>query len=173
MITKDILDAYDKFLEGRGLQLEAIIVGGTALNLLGYISRQTRDVDIIAPELSEALKLTSEEFSKTIPTLWSNWLNNGPSSLVEILPTGWKTRLQDSYIGTALHLKTLGRSDLLKTKLFAYCDRGTVFSDCLAMKPTPAELDEARTWVVLQNANPLWPEHVRASFEVLTQQLKG
>ena len=173
MITKDILDAYDTFLEGRGLQLDAIIVGGTALNLLGYISRQTRDVDIIAPELSEALKFASEDFAKTIPTLWSNWLNNGPSSLVEILPMGWENRLQDSYIGTALHLKTLGRSDLLKTKLFAYCDRGTDLSDCLAMKPTPAELDEARTWVVLQDANSLWPEHVRASFEVLTQQLKG
>ena len=173
MITKDILDAYDTFLEERGLQLDAIIVGGTALNLLGYISRQTRDVDIIAPELSEALKLASEEFAETIPTLWSNWLNNGPSSLVEILPTGWETRLQDSYIGTALHLKTLGRSDLLKTKLFAYCDRGTDLSDCLAMKPTPEELDDALTWVILQDANPLWPEHVRASFEVLTQQLKG
>ena len=173
MITKDILDAYDTFLEERGLQLDAIIVGGTALNLLGYISRQTRDVDIIAPELSEALKSSSEEFAKTIPTLWSNWLNNGPSSLVDILPTGWETRLQDSYIGTALHLKTLGRSDLLKSKLFAYCDRGTDLSDCLAMKPTPEELNDALTWVILQDGNELWPEHVRASFEVLTQQIRG
>ena len=173
MITKDILDGYNKFLEDRGLALNAIIVGGTALNLLGYISRQTRDVDIIAPELSEALKLSSEEFAQTIPTLWSDWLNNGPSSLVDILPTGWETRLQDSYIGTALRLQTLGRSDLLKTKLFAYCDRGTDLSDCLAMNPSPEELEDALLWVVLQDANPLWPEHVQASFNVLTQQLKG
>ena len=173
MITKDILDAYNQFLEERGLALNAIIVGGTALNLLGYISRQTRDVDILAPELSEALKLASEDFAKTRPTLWSNWLNNGPSSLVDILPTGWETRLQDSYIGTALRLKTLGRPDLLKTKLFAYCDRGTDLSDCIAMRPTPEELDDALAWVILQDGNELWPNHVRASFEVLTQQLNG
>ena len=123
--------------------------------------------------MSEALKLASEEFAKTIPTLWSNWLNNGPSSLIDILPMGWENRLQDSYTGAALHLKTLGRSDLLKTKLFAYCDRGTDLSDCIAMNPSQEELDEACQWVVLQDANPLWPEHVQASFDVLSHQLKG
>jgi len=173
MITRDILDAYDQFLQQRGLSLEAIIVGGTALNLLGYISRQTRDVDIIAPELSEELKAASSEFADTIPNLWDNWLNNGPSSLVDILPSGWELRLQDSYHGTAIQLKTLGRADLLKTKLFAYCDRGTDLLDCIAMNPTPAELDEAETWVVLQDANPLWPDHVRASFAILAQRLQG
>ena len=86
---------------------------------------------------------------------------------------GWENRLQDSYTGAALHLKTLGRSDLLKTKPFAYCDRGTDLSDCIAMNPSQEELDEACQWVVLQDANPLWPEHVQASFDVLSHQLKG
>ena len=171
MITKKILQAYDQFLLEQGLHLEAPIVGGTALNLLGYISRQTRDVDIIAPELSEAHRQASKDFAKTIPNLWEEWLNNGPASLADILPTGWEDRRQSSFQGKALRLQTLGRIDLLKTKLFAYCDRGTDFSDCIAMAPTIIELEDALKWVIQQDANPLWPDHVRNSFQALKQRL--
>ena len=130
------------------MHLEAIIVVGTALNLLGYISRQTRDVDIIAPELSDGQKQTSKDFAKTIPNLWEDWLNNGPSSVTDILPVGWEVRVQDAYQGMAIRLKTLERSDLLKTKLFAYCDRGTDLADCLAMSPNSEELHDALNWVL-------------------------
>lgn len=171
MITKEILKSYDQFLQQRGLQLEAIIVGGTALNLLGYISRQTRDVDIIAPELSNELKQASKDFAKITPNLWEDWLNNGPASLTDILPIGWENRLQDSFQGKALQLKTLGRDDLLKTKLFAYCDRGTDLADCLAMNPSKDELDDALRWVILQDANELWPDHVRNTFADLAKRL--
>ena len=104
MITKNILDAYDFFLQQRNVHLEAIIVGGTGLNLLGYISRQTRDVDIIAPELSDGQKQTSKDF-------------------------------------------------------------------CLAMSPTAEELHDALHWVIDQDTNELWPDHVRASFLDLQQRL--
>ena len=171
MITIDILQAYDRFLRKQGLHLEAIIVGGTALNLLGYISRQTRDVDIIAPELSEELRQASKEFAKTIPNLWEEWLNNGPASLTDILPKGWEDRLQRSFQGKALTLQILGRTDLLKTKLFAYCDRGTDFADCVAMSPTIVELEDALDWVIQQDANSMWPDHVRNRFEALKKRL--
>ena len=171
MITKETLKAYDQFISQRGLQLEAIIVGGTALNLLGYISRQTRDVDIVSPELSDELKQASKDFAKTIPNLWEDWLNNEPSSLIDILPKCWELRLQDLFQGDALQLKTLGRTDLLKTKLFAYCDRGTDLNDCLAMSPTAEDLDDSLSWVILQDTNEMWPEHVRRSFNDLKQRL--
>ncbi len=39
------------------------------------------------------------------------------------LPIGWEERLVTLHIGKAVTLKTLGRLDLLMTKLFAMCDR--------------------------------------------------
>ena len=171
MINKEILKAYDQFLLQRGLELAAIVVGGTALNLLGYTSRQTRDVDIIAPLLSVAAKQASIDFASTIPNLWEDWLNNGPSSLVDILPQGWEERLQESFQGEALVLHTLGRRDLLKTKLFAYCDRGTDLADCLAMQPSAVELEDALAWVVKQDGNELWPAHVQHTFADLAERL--
>jgi N-acetylglucosamine-6-phosphate deacetylase len=67
-------------------------------------------------------------------------------------------------------LSTLGRADLLKTKLFALCDRGTDLSDCVALAPTAAELDEAVLWLAEQDANP-GPAHVNATSADLTRRL--
>ena len=126
----------------------------------------------IIKKLNKVLKANEINFAKTIPNLWVNWLNNGPTSLVDILPVAWEARLQASYQGVALRLQTLGRSDLLKTKLFAYCDRGTDFADCVAMAPSDEELSQAIGWVIRQDANDLWPAHVRSSFAALQNRLK-
>ena len=66
MMPLDILNEFDKFLANRSLRLDAVIVGGTALNLLGYITRQTRDVDVIVPELSSEIVKASMDFAKNI-----------------------------------------------------------------------------------------------------------
>jgi hypothetical protein len=68
-------------------------------------------------------------------------------------------------------LDTLGRPDLLKTKLFALCDRGTDLSDCLALAPTTDELGEALPLLVLQDGNPDWPAHVEATVNDLKRRL--
>ena len=68
-------------------------------------------------------------------------------------------------------LSTLGRADLLKTKLFALCDRGTDLSDCVALAPTAAELADAMIWLAEQDTNPGWPAHVKATIADLTQRL--
>ncbi len=80
-------------------------------------------------------------------------------------------RLQPAFSGHALHLQTLGRSDLLKTKLFALCDRGLDLPDCIALRPTAVELEDARPWVEEQDLNPDWPTHVRATFADLARRL--
>lgn len=64
------------------------------------------------------------------------------------------------FSGTALTIRSLGRSDLLLSKLFALCDRGLDLADCIALAPTAAELSTARAWIATQDANPDWPEHV-------------
>jgi hypothetical protein len=79
--------------------------------------------------------------------------------------------LQPAFAGRAVTLATLGREDLLKTKLFALSDRGTDILDCVALAPSSAELDEALPWVSAQDGNPLWPEHVRQTFDNLRGRL--
>jgi len=125
MLPRETIARFDSFLHERGLGLEAVVVGGAALGLLGVTDRQTRDVDVLQPAFS----------------------------------------------GTALTLRALGRTDLLKTKLFALCDRGTDLPDCVALEPTADELAEAQAWVALQDANPGWPDHVQRALDDLRGRL--
>lgn len=122
MKPRQTLAAFDGFLAGRGLRLDAVVVGGAALELLGLISRPTRDCGV--------------------------------------LPPGWEQRTQSAFSGAALELRALGRLDLLRTKLFALCDRGTDLGDCVALAPSVVEIEEVRTWVEQQDGNPEWPGHV-------------
>jgi hypothetical protein len=88
-----------------------------------------------------------------------------------VLPNGWHARLRVVFTGAALKLTTLGPSDLLKTKLFALCDRGADLADCMALAPTDDDLAAAEPWLAEQDANPLWPDHVRATVEDLRRRL--
>lgn len=150
-------------------------MGGSALALLGIIHRQTRDFDILHPELPEEIALAAREFAghlrRSGVELADDWLNNGPLQLGSVLPDGWQLRVQEVFSGSALRLTALGRKDLLKTKIFALCDRGTDLTDCVAFFPTLQELAESEAWVAEQDANPLWPEHVRATLTDLRRRL--
>ena len=75
------------------------------------------------------------------------------------------------YKGKALNLLTLGRMDLLCSKLYAYCDRQQDLADCLALKPNPRELGQCLPWLLQRDANPLWPDHVRVSLNQLKEVL--
>jgi hypothetical protein len=70
-----------------------------------------------------------------------------------------------------LVLRSLHRADLLKSKLFALCDRGLDLPDCLALAPTPAELAETVAWLEPQDLNPHWPAHVRSTLGDLARRL--
>jgi hypothetical protein len=89
----------------------------------------------------------------------------------EVLPVGWRERVQRIFEGRALVLSTLGRPDLLKSKLFALCDRGTDLPDCVALAPTAEELEECVPWLELQDGNDEWPAHVRATLADLARRL--
>lgn len=175
MLPRPTIEAFDACLVGLDLRLDAIVVGGSALALLGVISRQTRDFDIIAPEIPpailEAAKAFAREQRKLGVELLDDWLNNGPMQLGEVLLDGWRLRVVRAFEGKALILQSLGRADLLKTKLFALCDRGTDLPDCIDLAPTAAELAEALPWVALQDANPDWPTHVAATLADLGRRL--
>ena len=171
----ETITAFDSFLAKRGLSLEAVVIGGAALGLLGVVTRQTRDCDILHPKLPKTIRDAAQEFARTRSAegdlLTDDWLNNGPSSLTDVLPPGWKDRLQIAYKGKALTLHCLGRLDLLRSKLFALCDRGTDIQDCIALAPTNAELEQIKPWLEEQDTNPDWPAHTRETLNDLKMRL--
>lgn len=175
MIPADTIKRFDEYLAGRGLRLDAVVIGGAALALLGIITRPTRDCDILHPDLPLEIIDAAKSFAILISaegeTLDEDWLNNGPSSLVRLLPDGWLDNVQPVYSGVSITLHTLGRLDLLRTKLFGLCDRGVDIGDCIALSPTAAELNEVLPWLQTQDANPNWPAHVEATLEDLARRL--
>lgn len=175
MKPNSTIPRFDVFLAASGLRLEAIITGGAALAFLGLISRETRDCDLLEPDLTPEVLEASGRFAfeerARGEVLRDDWLNNGPSALIPLLPEGWRNRLQPVYQGQAIRLWTLGRPELLLSKLWALCDRGLDLGDCLALQPTPDELHQAEAWIVPQDLNPDWPQHVRGTLQDLARRL--
>ena len=123
------------------------------------------------PAITSAARDFAQAQRKSGVELQRDWLNNGPMQLGDVLPAGWRDRVQRIFAGQAIVLSTLGRTDLLKSKLFALCDRGTDLPDCIALAPTRGELDECVPWLELQDGNELWPAHVRATVADLARRL--
>jgi len=114
MKPAEVLAAFDRYLAARSLRLEGVVIGGAALNLLGVVSRPTKDCDILLPPLPaaivEAARAFAAEVRRSGGTLADDWLNNGPASVADQLPAGWQERLQLVFTGAALELRCLGRS---------------------------------------------------------------
>lgn len=175
MLPRPTIEAFDRHLLRLSLRFEGVLIGGSALGLMGVIQRPTRDFDILVPELPPAIASAARDFAKVQrqagDDLQDDWLNNGPMQLGEVLPAGRRERVQRIFDGQALVLSTLGRPDLLKSKLFAPCDRGTDLPDCIALAPTTEELAECAPWLERQDGNEDWPAHVRATIDDLARRL--
>lgn len=175
MDPKETIERFDRFLEAERLGLEAVVIGGVAMAFLGVTSRQTKDCDVLVPEVPSAVVDAARRFAERERSagnpLDDGWLNNGPESLADVLPPGWRDHVLTLYEGRALHLLTLGRVDLLRSKLFALCDRALDLQDCIALRPSDEELEEILPWLARQDANPGWPEHVRATIADLRRRL--
>ena len=172
---KFVLIEFDKFLSLRNLKFQATVIGGAALSVMDVTDRVTKDVDLIDPKIPNEIKKASVDFIKNNPRFElnpDNWFNNGPDGLVHDLPNGWRVGLVKIFEGKSLSLLTLGRIDLLKTKLYAYCSRETDFDDCIALKPTEEELKQCKQWVIEGDGNPLWPQVVDDYFSRIRERLK-
>ena len=97
MLPRQTIEAFDRHLLGLGLRFEGVVIGGSALGLMGVIQRPTRDVDILVPELSRAIASAARDFAKAQRQagvdLQDDWFNNGPLQLGEVLPAGWRERV--------------------------------------------------------------------------------
>jgi Nucleotidyltransferase of unknown function (DUF6036) len=96
MQPRDVLKSFDAYLAERSLQLDAVVIGGAALNLLGVVSRPTKDCDILHPETPPEIARAARNFAAACrragQVLQDDWLNNGPASLAQQLPEHWQAR---------------------------------------------------------------------------------
>lgn len=172
---KEVLTAFGEFLAERQLSFDVTIIGGAALLAMGIIDRATQDVDCLDPDIptdvQQAAVDFAEEYSGPGAPLRHDWLNNGPSSLRDDLPAAWRDGVVVLYQSGGITVRTLGRQDLLMTKLFAFCDRQQDEEDCVALAPTAQELRDSLAWLDDRDGNPLWPEHVRTSLKAIAERV--
>ena len=62
MRPKDTVTSFDQFLASRGAFFSAVAIGGAALAILGVISRETRDCDILDPLIPNRIQDLAQEF---------------------------------------------------------------------------------------------------------------
>jgi hypothetical protein len=156
--AEQLLAALSEQLAARGESHTIVVIGGSALIVLGFVSRSTRDVDVVAllegeelisadplpAGLLAAAELVSDDFG-----LPERWLNSGPTTLLDFgLPAGFLDRAERRNYGPALEVIFASRLDQVHFKLYAVVDQGggRHFDDLQALSPTEAELHGAATW---------------------------
>ena len=142
------------------------------MQLLGLTDRVTKDCDVLSPKITTELKNAANDFAKQ-HQLAEGWLNNGPETLIRDLPGDWQKNIVVLYEGKNLKLFTLARLDFLRSKLYAFVDRGIDLQDLLKLKPSKAEIDELRGWLKARDGNPDWPEYVEIRLTELTKEVDG
>lgn len=161
---EQVLTALAEQLEAGGLRhLELVVCGGAAMNVAGFVSRATRDVDVVAfvdhseegtpilikaTPMREALIKAAERVQKDF-NLPDNWINSGPSSVMDFgLPQGLMKRVETRQYGSSLTIHFLGRLDQIHFKLHAAVDQsgGKHYDDLKALKPSSDEIEQAAKW---------------------------
>jgi hypothetical protein len=163
---------------------ELLVCGGSALNILGFIERATRDVDILAyvkrgekgeiliikadplmPELFTAAAKIAKDFN-----LPDKWLNTGPASAVDLgLPDGIMERVVTRRFGQRLTIHFLGRYDQIHFKLYAAVDQGAGkhLDDLLALKPASDEIEQAARWSMTHDISEGFKQSLKGLLDYL------
>lgn len=160
------LATLGEVLQHRAQRADVVLIGGSALILLGLQVRATKDVDVVAlhhrgklvsaeplPEpLREAAAAVAHDLGLT-----PNWLNPGPTSLLQLgLPRGFLGRCIVREFG-ALQAHVAGRYDQIHFKLYAAVDQGPRSkhrTDLEALAPTRDELIAAGRWCRTHDPSP-------------------
>jgi hypothetical protein len=172
------LELLGILLERRGLGYEIVVVGGSALLLLGIIHRPTKDLDVIAlvshgqyvsaQPLPGDLVQAARDVAASL-TLTPDWLNNGPTTQIQSgLPDGFARRVETRIYRT-LVVHIASRLDHIYLKLYAAVDqwpsKGKHVDDLRRLAPTREEWLGAARWVRDQDAGPDFPALVAATLK--------
>ena len=152
-----------------GPAIELIVCGGSALQILGLVSRTTEDVDVLAlgqtgaassveplpadplpKDLLSAASIVARDFD-----LEPHWLNNKAALAKQRLPEGLCERLHSKRYGDRLTIHAIDRFDQICLKLHAVVDRDSSshhLQDLLALRPSQEEMTKAKDWCLSQDA---------------------
>ena len=152
--------------------VELVSCGGASLNLMGWVSRTTSDVDILCAAQVTAKGKVRLLPRTTLPSRFTDlvaevgrelglkdeWLNFGPAPLLKFgLPDGLETRLKRKSYGRCLALHVIGRLDQIHLKLYAVMDPKTRIEthlgDLMDLEPTKAEARAAVDWLLNRKAS--------------------
>jgi hypothetical protein len=167
-----------------------LVCGGAALNALGLLTRNTRDVDAICAvensdgvlsfvkqdrlpaELVELVDDVANDLG--LPTANQQgaslpedqkWLNLGPQRLLDLgLPDGIERRLTRKEYGSRLTIYFVDRLDQIPFKLHAMVvsqRQLTHLQDFEALKPTDDEIKMAATWLAGRSLSPAQKTQLR------------
>lgn len=96
-----------------------------------------------------------------------HWINSTGKAFVKELPKGWQNRTFEIYKGSNLTVLSLGRIDLIFSKLLAELDRAEDLEDVKGLKPSISELDiVAEPLMALEN-NQAWKKKVSELISIL------
>lgn len=152
-----------------GHTFELVVIGGAALNVLGFVSRPTKDVDILGlrlyaegarvvkvdplpAELADAAARAAADLG-----LDPSWLNAGPTDVLDWgLPEGFESRLTQRSYGPRLLIHFPSRVDLISLKVYAAADAGVGrhTADLQALGATCPELVAGANWARTHDPSP-------------------
>jgi hypothetical protein len=152
------LELLGEVLADRGQTAEVVVIGGGSLLLLKLIERPTKDLDMVAivrsgqytpaEPLPDFLVAAVNDVAD-VTGLTEDWLNAGPSSLLELgLPVGFEQRASLRRFG-GLVLHVASREDQICFKLYASVDQGPRskhVTDLRRLVPSSEELARAAAW---------------------------
>ena len=153
-----------------------VVCGGSALIVMGLVSRTTKDVDVLALRQEEVLVSPAPLPRSLIQAVGEvaedlnlppDWLNNGPSQgeggLFQLgLPTGFETRLHKKVYGDRLTVHFAGRVDQVHFKLYAAVDRGGHhITDLYELAPSHKELLQAARWSMTHDTSEAFAEMLK------------
>lgn len=157
-------------------RIELVVCGGSALAAIGLVNRTTNDVDVLGiVERSDSkliinrasfpnwFKSSIEKVARDF-NLPPNWINAGPTSLVDFgLPRGLEERLIGKRFGDYLTVHYISRIDQIFLKLYASVDRGGYhIDDLMKLKPTNEEIEAAARWSMTHDVSEGYRELLKS-----------
>lgn len=175
-----LLSEYLDFAETPPVAL--LVGGGSALSVRGFLTRTTKDIDVIALvgedtdpqtlERADPFPVYLREAKNRVALdlgLLEDWINPGPTSLLDFgLPPGCVERSLRIQYGTRLVVYFIDRFDQIHLKLYAAVDQGggRQLTDLIALRPSTGELLKAATWATTHDPSPGFRQGLRS---LLTQ----